>query len=221
MPAAPPRLSAVLGLPPKEALDFFRQKGFKIGFDHRDVWQSEHQAGFTVAKAMQLDLLRDIRAAVDDALANGTPFETFQQNLKPLLVQRGWWGRANMTDPLTGEVKEVQLGSPRRLKVIYDTNLRTAHTEGQWARIQDNKDALPFLMYAHTPSKWERPEHAAWDGLILPVDDPWWQAHRPIKAWGCKCRVIPMTQAQAARSGGPRTAPPDRPTARRPRPEGP
>ncbi|MDR2186998.1 MAG: hypothetical protein LBE62_02975 [Azonexus sp.] len=202
-----PRLSTVFGLTPEAAVDFFRQKGFKIGFDHRDVWQAEHQASFTVAKAMQLDLLRDIRAAVDDAIANGTTFEDFQKNLKPLLVKRGWWGKKEMADPLTGEVKAVQLGSPRRLKVIYDTNLRTAHAEGQWQRIQASKAALPFLMYSHTPSKWERPEHAAWDGLILPVDDPWWQTHLPVKAWGCKCRVIPLTEAQAAKQGGPHQAP--------------
>ena len=44
----------LLSLPPEEAIAFFRRKGFRIGFDHRDVWQAEHQAAFTVAKAMQL-----------------------------------------------------------------------------------------------------------------------------------------------------------------------
>lgn len=38
--------------------------------------------------------------------------------------------RVDMTDPVTGEVKKVQLDSTRRLKVIYDTNLRTVHSEG-------------------------------------------------------------------------------------------
>lgn len=188
-------------LPPEEAIAYFRQKGFKIGFDHRDVWQQEHQAAFTVAKAMQMDLLQDIRAQVDAALADGTTFETFKAALKPNLVKRGWWGRAMMADPATGELKEVQLGSTRRLKTIYDTNLRTAHAEGQWARIQESKAALPYLMYDHTPSAHERKEHAAWDGLVLPADDPWWQSHMPVRAWGCKCRVIQMGQRQLERQG--------------------
>lgn len=199
MPRSP--LAAVLNLPPEEAVAFFRQKGFKIGFDHRDVWRQEHQAAFTVAKAMQIDLLVEIRAQVDAALADGTPFETFKAALKPNLVKRGWWGRAMMTDPADGQQKEVQLGSTRRLKVIYDTNLRTAHSEGQWARIQANKATLPYLMYDHTPSAHERKEHAAWDGLVLPADDPWWQSHMPVKAWGCKCRVIQMSARQIARQG--------------------
>ncbi|WP_317535483.1 hypothetical protein [Nitrosomonas sp. Is37] len=100
-------------------------------FSWEDVWQEEHRAAFTVAKAMLFDILRDIREAVDNALAEGTSFEQFRKELAPLLVQKGWWGRANMTDPITGEVKNVQLGSTRRLKIIYDTNLRTSHSEGQ------------------------------------------------------------------------------------------
>lgn len=194
-------LSQVLGLTPEAAVEFFRQKGFKIGFDHRDVWQQEHQAAFTVAKAMKIDLLVDIRSQVDAALADGTTFETFKSALKPNLVKRGWWGRAMMTDPADGQLKEVQLGSTRRLKVIYDTNLRTAHSEGQWERIQESKTTLPYLMYDHTPSAHERKEHAAWDGLVLPADDPWWQSHMPIKAWGCKCRVIQVGDRQVERQG--------------------
>ena len=188
-------------LPPEKAVEFFRQKGFKIGFDYRDVWQTEHQAAFTVAKAMQMDLLRDIREQLDAALELGLPFANFRDALMPNLVRRGWWGRAMMTDPKTGEAKEVQLGSTRRLKVIYDTNLRTAHAEGQWDRIQASKEALPYLMYDHTPSAYERKEHAAWDGMVLPADDPWWQSHYPVKAWGCKCRVVQMSKRQVDRMG--------------------
>lgn len=197
----PSPLRTAFNLAPAEAVDYFRQKGYRVGFDHRDVWQREHQAAFTVAKAMQLDLLETIREQVDAALELGTTFQDFRAALMPNLVKRGWWGKAEMTDPVTGETKEVQLGSTRRLKVIYDTNLRTAHTEGQWARVQEAKAALPYLMYDHTPSEHERLEHKAWDGLVLPVDDPWVAAHYPVKAWGCKCRMIQLGQRQLDRMG--------------------
>lgn len=186
-------------LPPEEAIEFFRQKGYAIGFDWRDVWQEEHQAAFTVAKAMQLDILRDIRAGVDDALANGTTFSDFRRELEPTLVRKGWWGRAEMVDPESGEAREVQLGSTRRLKTIYDTNLRTAHAEGQWERIQASRDSFPYLMYSGNNSEHPRLEHSSWDGLVLPADDPWWESHMPVRAWGCKCRVIQMTRRQVER----------------------
>jgi hypothetical protein len=196
----PPRLQLKL-LPPEEAIAYFRAKGYKIGFDYRDVWQQEHQTAFTVAKAMEQDLLVDIRKQVDAAIKDGTTLDTFIKELRPTLVKRGWWGRKDVIDPATGEPVSAQLGSPRRLRVIYDTNLRTAHAEGQWQRIQASKETLPYLMYDHIPSAHERPEHAAWDGLVLPVDHPWWQRHFPVKAWGCKCRAIPLGDRQLDRLG--------------------
>lgn len=188
-------------LPPLEAVEYFRQKGFAIGFDYRDVWQAQHQAAFTVAKVMQLDLLQDIRAEVDRALVEGITLRDFQQRLTPTLQAKGWWGRKEQHDPLTGNTGEVQLGSPRRLKVIYDTNLRTAYSEGQWERIQARKDAFPYLEYDGNNSEHPRLDHSGWDGLVLPVDDPFWQAHFPVKAYGCKCRAIPRTGRQVERSG--------------------
>jgi len=188
-------------LPPAEAIEYFRQKGYLIGFNWEDVWQEEHQVAFTVAKAMQIDLLEDIRAAVDAALVEGTTLAEFRKRLKPLLVQKGWWGKAEMEDPLTGEVKLVQLGSTRRLKTIYDTNLRTAHSEGQWERIQGNKSAFPYLQYDGNNSEHPRIQHSSWDNLVLPVDDPFWQSHTPIKEWGCKCRVIQLSGRMLERRG--------------------
>ena len=117
-----------------------------------------------------------------------------------------------MTDPLTGEVNEVQLGSPRRLKIIYDTNLRTAHSEGQWQRIQDSKEAFPYLEYDGNNSEHPRHEHSGGDKLVLPVDHPFWKAHFPVKDYGCKCRVIPRTLRQVERSGRPVGPAPEVPT---------
>lgn len=195
-------------LPPAEAIAFFRQKGYRIGFDYRDVWQQEHQVAFTVAKAMQLDLLGEIRGALDAALADGTTFETFRQALTPRLVARGWWGRQEMDDPVTGEKRSVQLGSPRRLQVIYDTNLATAYGEGQWERIQANKRIFPFLEYVRSSSEHPRNEHLAYAGLVLPADDPWWLTHMPVKDYGCKCTVIQHTRRMLERAGLQVGAPP-------------
>lgn len=186
---------------PEEAIRFFRQKGYRIGFDYRDVWQQEHQAAFTVAKAMQLDLLMEIRGYVDAALADGTTLATFQQELMPRLVKRGWWGQQEMTDPDTGETKVVQLGSARRLEVIFDTNMATAYSEGQWERIQRNQQLFPFLEYVRSASSHPRHTHLAYAGLVLPANDPFWQSHLPIKEWGCKCSVIQHTQRMLDREG--------------------
>lgn len=210
-PAKPTDLSPVLAaVSPEEAIAFFVQKGFKIGFDYRDVWQQEHQAAFTVAKAMQIDVLQDIKAAVDAALQSGTTLAEFQKTLTPLLQAKGWWGKKEQTDPLTGEIATVQLGSPRRLELIFDTNLATAYSEGQWERIQRNKELFPFLEYVRSASVNPRHTHLAYAGLVLPADDAFWQSHLPVKEWGCKCTVVQHSRRMLEREGlAVGTAPPE------------
>ena len=201
------------GPPPKEALAFFRAKDLRPGFDYRDVFGQEHAYAFTVAKALQLDVLDDIRQAVDRALAEGRPFAQFRQELEPTLRKAGWWGRQPRLDPRTGKTRQVQLGSPRRLRTIYEANLRAARAAGQWERIQRTKATHPYLLYRLGPSRDHRDEHAAWDGLLLRADDPWWHDHYPPNGWGCKCWVRQVSEREAARLGGPRQAPARNPVA--------
>ncbi|WP_165664387.1 phage minor head protein [Metapseudomonas otitidis] len=196
---------------PREALDYLRAKGYEVGFDYRDVWQEEHAIAWTVAKAMRLDILEAIRAAVDEAIQEGLPFREFQGGLQPLLERLGWWGRSTMQDPLTGEERDVQLGSPRRLRTIYDVNLRTAQAAGQWERIQRTRMTHPYLIYQLGPSREHRPEHRGWSGMVLRSDDPWWQSHYPPNGWGCKCHVRQASRREAQRliDAGAQTAAPD------------
>ncbi|STV24951.1 Uncharacterised protein [Klebsiella pneumoniae subsp. ozaenae] len=63
---------------PKEALAWLKSKKLTPGFDYRDVWKQEHSIGFTVAKMTQLDLLSDVKALVEDAMASGQSFAEFQ-----------------------------------------------------------------------------------------------------------------------------------------------
>jgi len=205
MPAA-----ARFDLAPRKALEFFRGKGYATSFAWQDVWQYEHDAAFTVAKMLNVDLLRDVRMAVDKALANGETLETFRDQLKPRLLEAGWWGKAEMVDPATGESQLVRLGSPRRLRTIFETNMQTSYAAGHWAQIQQTKAEAPYLMYDAVGDAHTRPEHAAWDGLVLPADDAWWQMHYPPNDWGCRCGVIQLTaeQLQGMGKAGPDQAPP-------------
>ncbi len=188
-------------LDPVEAIAAFRAKGWQIGFDWRDVWQEEHARAFTVAKAMSRDLLEDIRGAVDQALANGETLAMFTKQLRPRLAAKGWWGKSYQTDPLTGESKVVQLGSPARLRTIYETNLRTSYMAGRWQRIERSKATLPLLRYVSVMDGRERPQHHAWHDTILPVDDPWWDSHYPPCGWGCRCDAQPLNQRMLDRKG--------------------
>lgn len=182
----------------KEAIDYIKNKGLTKGFSYKDVWKEEHAHAFTVAKCMTYDLLSDIQSSLVSALEEGKTYSLWAKEIEQVMISKGWWGKKNMIDPLDGKMKEVQLGSPRRLKTIYNVNMRQAYNVGNYERGQSSK-AHTKMMYRVGNSKKHREEHLSWDGLILPKDDPWWDKHMPPNGYGCKCYVKFLTEAGAKR----------------------
>lgn len=164
-----------------------------------DIWQEMHTRNFTVAKSAGFDILDDIGAALDDMMKNGETFPEFARKLAPTLQDKGWWGKKPVLDPDTGEVVQAQLGSMRRLEVIYDTNARVSYSAGRWAEIQRNKIDQPWLLYLHGGSRHPRKDHLSWHNTCLPADDPWWNTHFAPNGWGCSCQVVALSDRQKAR----------------------
>ncbi|MFD3263341.1 PBECR2 nuclease fold domain-containing protein [Phenylobacterium ferrooxidans] len=185
--------------PPAEAVDYLQGKvvGGRFSFDWRDVAKEEHLASFVVAKAMKADLLADLHGGLLQAFWDGWTKERFVAELRPMLQAKGWWGKQRQSDPVTGEVRLVNLGSPRRLRTIYDTNIRMAHAAGRWERFMAAAATRPFLQYHHTPQAHPRQDHLAWDKITLPVGHAFWKTHYCPNGWGCKCFVTSLRVAEA------------------------
>ena len=179
-----------LNLPPEEAIEYFRDKKHHIGWDWRDTAAEQHVASFTVAKMMETDLLQDVQKAVGAAIEDGTTFEQFRAEMEPLLRRRGWWGQKD----------GVQLGSVRRLRTIFDVNIRTAYAEGQWKRIERVAESRPYLRYVATLDNRTRPQHRAWHEIILPIDHPFWETHFPPNGWRCRCGVVQLSDDDLKRN---------------------
>lgn len=188
---------------PREVVDYFDRRPSRPSFRWDEVAPREHALGFTVARTAGFDVLDDIRKAARAGVVDRVPWERFRDELVPILKAKGWWGRQEVTDPRTGEVAKVQLGSLRRLDLIYDANIRSAEAAGDWARIQRVKDVLPFLEYLTSTSERKRPLHLSWVGTTLLSSDSWWSTHYPPNGWRCKCRVrsraVPRDGAQLTR----------------------
>lgn len=188
--------------PPPEASAFLRRKGLVPSFTFEDVEGEEHAVGFAISGVTELDILADVKALAQRALDEGQTIETFRRGLREGLERRGWWGPREVVDPLTGERRVVDLSAPHRVRTIYRANLRAARAAGQWEQIERTAEALPWLEYRLGPSEVHRPEHAALEGTILPVDDPFWRTHFPPNGWGCRCWVRQLSARQAERRGG-------------------
>jgi uncharacterized protein with gpF-like domain len=161
-----------------------------------DLQKGEHAAGFMVAGAMEADLLADLRAAVDQAISQGTTLETFRKQFAEIAARYGW---------------SYNGSEGWRSEVIYATNIRTTYQAGRWEQLTDPETLrfYPYLEYRRTSSLEPRASHLQWNGITLPADHPWWKTHYPPNDWGCKCKVFAAGPRDLARAGksGPDEAP--------------
>ena len=180
---------------PPEIVRYLEEKNLKPAFSWQDVWGEENAYNFAVAKAVELDLLTAFKTSIQTAIENGEGFESWRGKIVPELQRLGWYGRRKVEDP-TGQwkTKIVDFSRPARLQLIFWSNVRSARAAGDWARAQETKRGLPYLVYTRTKSVDPRLEHLAWVGVILPVDDPFWRTHFPPNGWNCKCSTLQITQ---------------------------
>lgn len=157
-----------------------------------DLRGVEHDRGFMVAGAMKADLLAELAAAVDAAVAGGESLEQFRLRFREIVATHGWHG-------WTGE--GTKAGEAWRTRVIYRTNTATTYAAGRWAQLKEG--GFPFWVYRHGNSREPRLQHLAWDHLVLSADDPFWQSHYPPNGWGCSCYAVgARSEAGARRVGG-------------------
>ncbi|ODT18905.1 MAG: hypothetical protein ABS35_22745 [Kaistia sp. SCN 65-12] len=186
--------------PAPEIVDYFAEKKLAPNFSWLDVWGEEHASAFTVAKATELELLTAFRDSIRRAIDAGQGLETWKAAIEPELRRLGWWGKRLVADPGGRDPdRVVDFSNPRRLKTIFWSNMNAARAAGQWDRIQRTKEALPYLLYVHTTAADPREEHLEWVGVILPVDDPFWETHFPPNGWGCKCSIRQITRRERDR----------------------
>ncbi len=188
-------------VPPEQAIGYFQRKGLRPTFHYADMLGEAHDQAFTVAKMMDVDMLGQVRASLQDALANGVSFGEWKKGLEPILKSGGWWGERDLIDPLTGRSTPSQLGSPWRLETIFRTNLQTAYAAGHWAEIEEQAEIAPYLMYDAIDDLKTRKLHREWDQTVLPVSSPWWNSHFPPCGYNCRCGVIQLSADDLASMG--------------------
>ena len=196
----PADLQAIFGLEPEQAIAYLKAKGYAITWNWQEMLDQAHDQAFTVAKAMRLDLLSDIRAALETALQDGQTLQQFIETLQPVLEAQGWWGKQVIVDG-AGNAELVQLGSPRRLKTIYQTNLQSAYMAGRKASMEDSVDTHPYWRYVAILDGRTRPSHRALSGKVYRHDDPVWSAIYPPNGFNCRCRVTALSGAALQRKG--------------------
>lgn len=184
---------------PQSIVDYLKNKQLTLTYNHYELLKQAHDKAFTVAKVTRMDLLNDIHKSLVDALKTGKNFEAWKKSIIPTLEKKGWWGTQEITDPKTGEIKKITIGSSR-LKTIYDTNMRVAYQKQRYEEMMK----LPlstYWMYRSALLENTRDSHRKLHGSVFHRDHEFWQENYPPNDWNCKCTVTAHSKKDIDKRG--------------------
>ena len=71
----------------------------------------------------------------------------------------------------------------------YNFVAASATMAAKWEQFAEDGDRY-YLQYRTAHDDKVRPEHAALDGVTLPMSDPFWETYYPPNGWNCRCSVV-------------------------------
>lgn len=80
------------------------------------------------------------------------------------------------------------------LKAEYHQTVASANAVEKWKGFEKNKSIYPNLKYHTVGDERVREKHKAWNGLVLPMEHPFWQTNFPPNDWGCRCNVTQVDE---------------------------
>lgn len=189
----PAEFARIFKVTPDDAIAYLRARELLTTTDDwHALWQDEHAIQFTVSRLAREDLLKTIRDAITRSVDGDMSRRDWTRDITAALMDAGWWGEKTIVGA-DGEERTTKFDAAR-LKLIYDTNTRTAYAAGQWERIQRTRDTHPYLRYITMGDERVRASHRTWHNLVLPIDHPFWDTHLPPNGWRCRCRVVAISQ---------------------------
>lgn len=161
--------------PPKEASRFFRAKVPLTRPEFNTLVEEAKRRAFTVAAVTSMDVLHDIKAALDKAIDAGEMLADFGNRLEEIMDARGWTGL-----------------TPWHAETVFRTNVQSAYGAGRYEQHLSVSDEYPYARYDALLDGRQREEHGALDGTIAPVDSAFWKTHWPPWDYQCRCAAEPM-----------------------------
>ena len=108
---------------------------------------------------------RDIAARMLDSDGNLKSFEQFKADTK--------------------DIVDHQVG--RWLRTEFDTAVKRAHKAAEMRQFMEEADVFPNIEWLPSSAVNPRETHIPFYHHIWPIDDPFWNEHKPGDEWGCQC----------------------------------
>lgn len=81
------------------------------------------------------------------------------------------------------------------LRAEYNYIQSSAEMAAKWEQYAEDGDRYN-LQYRTAGDSKVRPEHAALNGVTLPLSDPFWESYYPPNGWGCRCTVVQVRKSK-------------------------
>lgn len=174
----------------RQQIDFLKQKRLKPTRVWTDALRGDHDRAFVVAGVTDMAMLEEFRAAMLEG-AKTYDIRPFAAEFDRIVEKYGW---------------SYNGGRGWRIRTIFETNIRTSYMAGRLRQMRDPDmvKLRPYWQYIHADTRVPlnaRPQHEAWNGLVLRWDDPWWDTFFPPNDWMCSCGVRTLSRGDLRRLG--------------------
>ena len=169
---------------PKDALKYFKKKGVKLADNAEERIKAIQKHAFTVTGVTKLDVLKTYKNLITGAIADGKTLRDFKKEFEEQFKKKGW----NRYE------EDGETIRPKRLDIVYQTNLASAYTESRWDKYDDTTDLIPYVELDSTLDKGTTVPCKYLNGKIFRKDDKTFRKKLRSKGhYGCRRLEVSLT----------------------------
>ncbi|WP_298543404.1 phage minor head protein [uncultured Porphyromonas sp.] len=142
--------------------------------------------------SIQYEIPAEMRQSLEQDIFVFSGFKTYHQLKEASELLRDNQGRVKSFNQFYQDVSVIRDKYNRNwLHAEYNFAVSSAQMASHWAEYQQDEE-MANLQYRTALDDKVRPEHAALEGVTLPMSDPFWDTAFPPNGWHCRCHVIPV-----------------------------
>ena len=140
--------------------------------------------------SIQYEIPAEMRQSLEQDIFVFSGFKTYHQLKEASELLLDEQGRVKSFNKFYQDVSAIREKYNRNwLHAEYNFAVSSSQMAAKWAEQSADADICD-LTYSTAGDDKVRPEHAALDGVTLPVEDPFWSYAYPPNGWNCRCNVI-------------------------------
>lgn len=164
-------------VPPKDAIEFFRQKKLMSAGAFKRLRDEYKQRAFAIAGLNNQHAIASAHEVLAKAIAKGTPQKQVLKDLRAY----------------------ASTSIPNHAEIVFRTNVIGAYQQGRWKQLKRHSATRPYWQYVTAGDDRVRDDHQAMNGKVFAVDDEVWNQWYPPCGFACRCTIISLSRRELDR----------------------